>query len=110
VGRIDDNHRRKLDPPGLECAVAELAATQHGVVSLEQLRPFGLGARGAQHRAVSGRLHRVHRGVYAVGHRVLSPDGYRIAAVLASGPGAVLSHRSAAAAWAFGRRTGRGSM
>ncbi len=41
----------------------------------------------------------MHRGVYAVGHRVLSPDGYRMAAVLASGPNAVLSHRSAAAAW-----------
>ena len=46
-----------------------------------------------------GRLQRVHRGVYAVGHRVLRPEGHRLAAVLACGPGAVLSHRSAAAHW-----------
>jgi very-short-patch-repair endonuclease len=46
-----------------------------------------------------GRLHVVHRGVYAVGHRVLRVDGRRLAAVLACGPGAVLSHRAAAAHW-----------
>jgi very-short-patch-repair endonuclease len=44
-------------------------------------------------------LHRIHRGVYAVGHRALSSEGRWIAAVLACGPGAVLSHRSAAALW-----------
>ena len=52
-----------------------------------------------QQRCGTGRLHRVHRGVYAVGHRVLRPEGHRLAAVLACGPGAVLSHRSAAAHW-----------
>ncbi len=86
--------------------MAELAARQHGVVALAQLAARGLGARGTQHRAASGRLHRVHRGVYAVGHRVLTADGYRIAAVLACGPGAVLSNRSAGAAWGV-RPTGR---
>ena len=45
------------------------------------------------------RLHVVHRGVYAVGHRALRKEGRRLAAVLACGPGAVLSHRSAAAHW-----------
>jgi very-short-patch-repair endonuclease len=44
-------------------------------------------------------LHRVHRGVYAVGHPVLTVNGRRMAAVLAAGPGAVLSHASAAALW-----------
>jgi very-short-patch-repair endonuclease len=56
----------------------------------------------------SGRLHRVHRGVYAVGHPVLTRDGRWLAAVLACGEGAVLSHRSSAALWGVakeGRRT-----
>jgi very-short-patch-repair endonuclease len=83
----------------LERALAELATRQYGVVSLGQLKALGLGARAVQQRSARGRLHRVHRGVYAVGHRVLSADGHRIAAVLGCGPGAVLSHRSAAAAW-----------
>lgn len=50
-------------------------------------------------RAQTGRLHRLHRGVYAVGHPVLTANGRRMAAVLAAGPGAVLSHASAAALW-----------
>ena len=55
-------------------------------------------------RSHAGRLHRVHRGVYAVGHPVLTVNGRRMAAVLAAGPGAVLSHASAAALWEI-RRT-----
>ena len=47
----------------------------------------------------AGRLHVVHRGVYAVGHTALGPDGRRMAAVLACGPGAALSHASAGALW-----------
>ena len=50
-------------------------------------------------RVAAGRLHRVHSGVYAVGHPVLTVDGRRMAAVLATGPGAALSHASAAALW-----------
>jgi len=50
-------------------------------------------------RARSGRLHRIHRGVYAVGHRGLSLHGRFMAAVLACGEGAVLSHGSAAVLW-----------
>jgi very-short-patch-repair endonuclease len=89
---------RERDTP-LDRALAELTGRQHGVVSIRQLEALGLGPRGAQNRAERGALHRLHRGVYAVGHRVVSSDGARIAAVLACGPGAVLSHRSAAAAW-----------
>jgi predicted transcriptional regulator of viral defense system len=56
--------------------------------------------RGAiRHRLNAGRLHLVHRGVYAVGHRRLARHGRWIAAVLACGHEAVLSHRSAAALW-----------
>jgi hypothetical protein len=83
----------------LDKRLAELAATQHGVVELGQLRILGLSAGGVQHRVSAGRLHRVHRGVYAVGHAVLGREGRWMAAVLACGPGAVLSHRSAAALW-----------
>jgi hypothetical protein len=89
----------RQDGPPLDRALAEVADRQWGVVSLAQLRALGIGARAVQLRATSGRLHRVHRGVYAVGHRRLRPEGHRLAAVLACGPGAVLSHRSAAAQW-----------
>jgi hypothetical protein len=47
----------------------------------------------------SGRLHRLHRGVYSVGHTIVDWRGRYLAAVLACGRGAVLSHRSAAALW-----------
>jgi very-short-patch-repair endonuclease len=80
-------------------ALAELAARQWGVVSLAQVRALGISAGAVEHRLLTGRLHRVHRGVYAVGHAHLGPEARRLAAVLASGPGAVLSHRSAAAHW-----------
>jgi Protein of unknown function (DUF559)/Transcriptional regulator, AbiEi antitoxin len=95
VSSIDDACGRQ----SCAASVAALAARQHGVVSLAQLEALGLGARGAQHRASRGHLHRIHRGVYAVGHPLLTADGVRMAAVLACGPGAVCSHRSAAAAW-----------
>ena len=87
------------DGTPLDVAVAELAERQFGVVSLAQLRALGLGARGVRHRVRAGRLRRLHRGVYAVGHGVLRPEGRRMAAVLACGEGAVLSHTSAAAHW-----------
>jgi predicted transcriptional regulator of viral defense system len=80
-------------------AIAALAARQHGVVTRAQLREIGLGDSAIGHRAGVGRLHRVHRGVYAVGHRLLPPRGAWMAATLACGPGAVLSHASAAALW-----------
>jgi very-short-patch-repair endonuclease len=76
-----------------------LAARQHGVVARWQLLALGLGRRAIDHRVERGRLHVVHRGVYAVGHRAITQHGRWMAAVLAAGPGAVLSHRSAAALW-----------
>jgi predicted transcriptional regulator of viral defense system len=79
--------------------VAELAARQWGVVSRPQLRALGLSDDGVRRRVRAGRLHRLHHGVYAVGHTVLNGEGRRLAAVLACGEGAVLSHRSAAAQW-----------
>jgi very-short-patch-repair endonuclease len=81
----------------IERAIAALAESQHGVVAIWQLLELGLGRDAIQYRVSIGRLHRIHRGVYAVGHRKLTRQGHRMAAVLAYGPDAVLSHRSAAA-------------
>jgi very-short-patch-repair endonuclease len=78
---------------------SKVAARQFGVLSGAQLREVGIGRGAVQHAVGAGRLHRVHHGVYALGHTVLRPEGHRLAAVLSCGPGAVLSHRSAAAHW-----------
>jgi hypothetical protein len=91
-----------------DAEIAELADRQHGVVAHRQLLEIGLTVPGIQHRLRAGRLHRRHRGVYSVGHRVLSWQGRSLAAVLACGPDALLSHRCAAALLGllpyFGRR------
>jgi hypothetical protein len=60
---------------------------------------MGLSDDAVDKRAARGRLHRVHQGVYAVGHPLLAARGRWMAAVLAAGPHAVLSHASAAALW-----------
>lgn len=62
-----------------------------------------MDANAITHRLRIGRLHRLHRGVYAVGYVPPSPHSRSLAAVLACGPGAVLSHESAAGLWGFGR-------
>jgi very-short-patch-repair endonuclease len=90
--------RSQTRPPRDE-ALANLADRQWGVVGLAQLRALGFSDGAVKHRVRVGRLHRVQRGVYAVGHRALRVEGRRLAAVLACGPRAVLSHRSAAAHW-----------
>jgi Transcriptional regulator, AbiEi antitoxin len=85
-------------------AIAALAEAQHGVVSRSQLSEFGLGSRAIDHRLEVGRLRPVHHGVYAIlGPRLLPRHGRWLAAVLACGPGAVLSHHAAAALWAIRR-------
>lgn len=76
--------------------VTALAEAQWGVVSRAQLVEAGITAGTLDRWVKTGRLRRVHRGVYAVGHSVLTLEGRWMAAVLACGPGAVLSHRSAA--------------
>jgi very-short-patch-repair endonuclease len=81
-----------------------LAAEQHGVVTRRQLLDLGLSAQSIQHRLTRGRLHRVYRGVYAVGRPALDREGRWMAAVLACGPGAVLSYGSAAALWGIGQK------
>jgi predicted transcriptional regulator of viral defense system len=82
-----------------DAKVAVIAARQHGVVTVTQLRAAGIRRSAVSRRVAAGRLHRIHRGVYAVGHRGLSQEGKWMATVLACGDGAVLSHRSAAELW-----------
>lgn len=79
--------------------LAGLAARQHGVVTAVQLRELGLTKDQIWKWTRAGRLHRVFRGVYAVGHAGLGNEGRWHAAVLACGEGAALSHRSAAELW-----------
>src|SRR5688500_11168236 len=85
--------------PPIDARLAALSGHQYGVVSRAQLIGLGLGPHGIALRVRTGRLHRMHRGVYAVGQAELRPEAYWLAAVLACGPGAVLSHRSGAALW-----------
>lgn len=80
--------------------LAALASRQHGVVSIRQLRRLGYSHSSVQKSVGSGRLHRLHQGVYAVGHTNLPLHGHCLAAVLASGPHALLSHYSAG--WLLG--------
>jgi hypothetical protein len=75
---------------------------QHGVVMRAALLELGFGSRSIEHRVATGRLHLVSPGVYAVGRPELTPRGRWMAAVLACGDDAVLSHRSAAELWGIG--------
>jgi very-short-patch-repair endonuclease len=77
--------------------MTRLAARQHGVVTRRQLVALGVSETMVRDRSATERLLRLHRGVYAVGHAQLRPEGRWLAAVLAAGPDAALSHRSAAA-------------
>jgi very-short-patch-repair endonuclease len=83
----------------LDRVLAGLAGRQHGIVARRQLLPLGFSRHEVQDRLDTGRLHRVHRGVYAVGHKKLTLKGCWMASVLACGPEAFLSHRSALALW-----------
>lgn len=82
-----------------DSAIAELAAGQHGVVSRAQLLAAGIGPNAINTRLRHQRLHRLHQGVYVVGHTALAPLAAETAAVLACGPNALLSHRTAARLW-----------
>ncbi len=82
-----------------DAELAQIAARQHGVVSVAQLHEVGVDKSAISRRVSRGQLHRVYRGIYAVGHRGLSLHGGWMAAVLACGEGAALSHGSAAVLW-----------
>ncbi|MBA3839825.1 MAG: DUF559 domain-containing protein [Thermoleophilaceae bacterium] len=109
----DDLHARGgADKPGAadkrggaDAHIARIAAAQRGLVTRDQLLAAGLGRGAVAHRLTSGRLHRLHRGVYLVGHPVAPTLAHELAAVLTCGEGAILSHRSAAVVWELLRPT-----
>lgn len=114
VCREAANIRPESDTPGVEGdarhvdrRIAEIAGRQYGVIAHSQLVTLGLSPRAVRHRVATGRLVRLHRGVFAVGHGAVSPNGNRLAAVMACGPQALLSHRSAAALWGLRPYGGR---
>jgi len=86
----------KRAKPTADHVIAAIARRQYGVVVLTQLLDAAVTPREVERRVASGRLHRIHRGVYAVGHARLTKEGIWLAAVKACGPGAALSHQSAA--------------
>ncbi|HET7484082.1 MAG TPA: DUF559 domain-containing protein [Solirubrobacterales bacterium] len=88
--------------------IRELAELQHGVVAHWQLVDAGIGLGAIQRRTEGGFLICIYQGVYALGRRRLDQHGLWMAAVLASGPEAVLSHGSAMALW--GMRGWRGPV
>src|SRR4051794_12055868 len=79
--------------------VLRLAERQWGVIADWQLLESGVSGSAISRRVKSGRLHRIYPRVYAVGHRAIPVEGQLLAAVLYAGPGAALSHASAAHRW-----------
>ena len=79
--------------------ISTIATGQDGVITVDQIRASGLSAQAASQRASQSRLHRIHRGVYSVGHEAIGSRGRLLAAALACGPGSAISHLSAAALW-----------
>src|SRR3954471_11468569 len=102
--RVPPDAPVKVAPLPVGQRVAALASRQHGVVAARQLNAIGLAQQTIADWVAAGHLHPVYRGVYAVGHTVLGQHGQWMAAVLAGGRRAVLSHASAAALWDL-RRT-----
>jgi hypothetical protein len=91
---------------GADRLIGDLAGGQHGIVARWQLLELGLSGDAIDGRLRAARLHPLHRAVYAVGHKAAKREARWMAAVLAGGPGAVLSHRAAGANWGI---CGRGS-
>jgi hypothetical protein len=98
VGNIDRHISGQCSPRGREAVVTALAEQQHGDVARWQLEGV-VPLDWVDHRLLLGWLIPLYRGVYAVGHRPATRESSWMAAVLAGGPGAVLSHRAAGAHW-----------
>jgi len=101
---VDHAIRGKCSAREVDLLLVELASRQHGVVARWQLLAKGVG-RGAIDDRMGRRLHPIHHGVYAVGYPVSGIESRWLAAVLAAGPDAVLSHRSAAQLWGLASRS-----
>ncbi|MGI8727712.1 MAG: type IV toxin-antitoxin system AbiEi family antitoxin domain-containing protein [Solirubrobacterales bacterium] len=85
------------DPTELWRAIVALATSQHDLVTRSQLLALGMKRGMVTRRLRAGGLHRVHWGVYTLGTPNLTREGRWLAAVLACGCDAVLSHLSAGA-------------
>lgn len=94
----------KLRHGGRGWEIARLADRQHGVVGWAQLVQLGISERTIERWLAEGRLHHLHRAIFALGHPRIAEAGRRWAAVLAYGEGALLSHRSAAVLWGLARQ------
>jgi very-short-patch-repair endonuclease len=92
-----------LDNSHLSLEIATTAGRQHGHITRRQLCALGANDTLIGRWCRAGRLVRVHAGVYAVGYRRVEPIAQAMAAVLACGHGALLSHDSAAALWGWRR-------
>jgi hypothetical protein len=103
-GEILDYRRKDLSRRDL--MVAEMAARTEGVLDIDELAVCGLSHQSTCRRERAGRLHRLHQGVYAVGHPNVSQKGLFIAAVKACKPDAALSHRAEAARTGYRPWTG----
>jgi hypothetical protein len=88
---------------GRSTAAWRRARAQHGVLTRDDLLGLGFTPKSIKHRLATGRLHPISYGIYVVGRPELTPNGRWMAAVLACGDGAVLTHRSAAELWGIGR-------
>lgn len=89
-----------------ETELGRLATKQHGVVGRRQLLDLGFGLATIKRWLQTGRLHRLHREAFAVGHRRLNQQAHWLAAVLACGEESLLSHHSAAALWGLAKPRG----
>jgi very-short-patch-repair endonuclease len=104
LGTFRRGRPRKIDVPDLlrghggdsGAAAAHLATIQEGLIRIDQLRALGLGTDTARSRHARYSLHRVHRGVYLLGHAALTPAAELLAAAFAGGPQALVSHLFAA--------------
>jgi predicted transcriptional regulator of viral defense system len=105
--RIVRAMRAGSTPRHRSLALARVASRQHGVIAARQLLELGFSRSAIDRLVGGGRLHRLHAGVYAVGHPGVTPLGRRLAAVLAAGAHAVTSHTTAAALWDLRGATGR---
>lgn len=105
---VDHAIRGKCSAREVDRILAELAERQHGVVGRWQLLSAGVGRRAIDER-MGRRLYAIHRGVYAVGYLTARLESRWMAAVLAGGRDAVLSHRSAAQLWGIAPRSLRPS-
>lgn len=102
---MDESHAYRADRPRpLERWLGAVATRHYGYLTAHQLEALGLGRGAVQHRVRTGRLVRVHHNVYSLGPPRREPTALAAAAVLAGGPGAALSHGSAAALWGLRKR------